>query len=245
MRPLPRESDSDSRGLTPRAPRFARTVRHCRPRRSHFGARNHETPSGRRCRLARTMPGCGIVGGSHPPGRRLLGRRRRRSRRPNPSASGICPTLTHVVDPTIALREDTLLAARPRNRAYCRNDLPLHRCGSIPGVDRDSVSSPPRQAKLATEGSLRDFKSIPAPCRLPVPCSRRSAGSPLPQQVPNEYSTISIAVCATARRMADACLGSRPQATLTRARLCRAWRLPTWVAAVLRQPGRLQVDQSP
>jgi two-component system, NtrC family, sensor kinase len=145
---------------------------------------------------------------------------------PNPDA---------VVDPTIALREDSLLAQALE--IVSRNDLPFID-GTIPGVDAIRLIAA-RQAKLAAELAprLQVDPRAAAACGMLAPLGWFAIAAADPTRILGDL---------------DRCLrdGSAWQTqawgtdhtSLTR-RLCRAWRLPTWVAAVLGNLS-LHVDQS-
>jgi signal transduction histidine kinase len=140
-----------------------------------------------------------------------------------------------VVDPTTALREDSLLASALD--ILSRNDLPLLD-SSIPGVEAIRLLAA-RQAKLAAELAPR-FQIDPraaATCAQLAPLGWFALAAAHPDRILADLdrSLREGAAWQTQAWGAD-------HTTLTR-RLCRSWRLPTWVASILGNLS-LHVDQA-
>ena len=145
------------------------------------------------------------------------------------------PNADAVVDPTIALREDALLVAALE--IVARNDLPLLD-GTIPGVDAIRLIAA-RQAKLAAALAPR-FQTDPraaATCAMLAPLGWFAIAATNPERILGDLDR-----CLRDGSSWQTQVWGADHATITR-RLCRAWRFPTWTAAVLGNLS-LHVDQS-
>ena len=145
------------------------------------------------------------------------------------------PPSDAVVDPTHALREESLLAAALE--IVSRNDLPLLDA-TIPGVEAIRLIAA-RQAKLAAELAprLQVDPRAAAACAMLAPLGWFAVAAVAPERILGDLDR-----CLRDGSTWQPLAWGTDHVTLTR-RLCRAWRLPTWTSAVLGNLS-LHIDQS-